>query len=276
MLLKKKPGHRGSRDDARRRELRLLLQTRRAQLSPAEMGLPVGDRRRGAGLRQEDVAMLAGLSTRWYAAFERGEVAAPHVQVLEAVARVLRMDEADRTCLYLLAVGHEPGRRAPEAPARVDEDLAEFVRGQESNPAMLTDLAWNVLCHNPAAGDWFGDFENMPEADRNMVLWLFTEEAAEKFSDIDAVRRETIGELRAEYARCPGAPAFDELITRLLELSPRARELWGEYQPSPAASYFVRRIRHARYGWRNVVGVSVQIRTGLRLLVFMPAHHGSD
>ncbi|GGM45351.1 transcriptional regulator [Longimycelium tulufanense] len=257
-------------EDARRRELNALLRACRARLRRDQVGLPLSLSRRDTGLRQEDVAIMAGLSTRWYAAFERGELTTPNSQILESISRVLRMDEAERTCLYLLASGHEPTRH--EAPrATVDAGLREFVRSQVPKPTMVTDLSWQLLCWNSAVTEWFANFSDHNEEDRNFALWLFSEDAAQRFVEINSERCALIGQLHTDYARHPGHPDLERVISRLLAISHQARVLWDQFHLAPSNRYFTTCLSHPRYGQRGMFGVTVKLRSGLRLLTFTPA-----
>lgn len=139
-----------------RGELTSLLRYRRTQINPADVGLTHRGRgRRAVGLSQAQVAQLLYRTERWYGQFERGGVSAPHPELLEDVARVLRMSEQERAALYLYALGQEPpDRSADAAEGERDGDgdkgllWAGLLDDVSPHPVAVTDVAWNVIAHN--------------------------------------------------------------------------------------------------------------------------------
>jgi transcriptional regulator with XRE-family HTH domain len=153
-----------------RGELTSLLRYRRAQVDPADVGLTRrgGRGRRAAGLSQAQVAQLLFRTERWYGQFERGGVEAPPPELLEDVARVLRMNEQERAALYLYALGQEPPDRSVDGSRQgtahdVGADLpwVRLLDDVSPHPVAVTDVAWNVIAHNRR----FGEFHRTLTAD---------------------------------------------------------------------------------------------------------------
>ena len=140
-----------------------LLRSRRERLVPADVGLPAdsfgGRRRRAAGLRREEVALLANLSATYYTFLEQGRPVRPSAQVLDALAAALRMSAAERRYLHVLAYGPavDTGPAAAAPPERLDPAVADLVQRLEPFPTMVKGRRWDVLAANPAARELFAD-----------------------------------------------------------------------------------------------------------------------
>jgi transcriptional regulator with XRE-family HTH domain len=134
--------------DGRRGELAAFLRARRSRISPTDVGLPPGSRRRTPGLRREEVAQLAGIGVTWYTWLEQGRPIRASVQVLDAVARTLRLDQAEIEHLYRLA--DVPGAPVEAPVAEVPPALHEILRSLEPLPAMLLNARFDKLASNQA------------------------------------------------------------------------------------------------------------------------------
>jgi transcriptional regulator with XRE-family HTH domain len=123
-------------------------------------------------LRQQDVADIIGISARYYASFERGEIDNPSVQIVESIASAFRMSIAERSALHVLAVGHDPPMPArltglPAAPPVVPLPLRDLVRRLDPTPAAITDEMWTILVRNAAMTYWVGEyFDRVPPISR--------------------------------------------------------------------------------------------------------------
>src|SRR5436190_574651 len=146
--------------DPRRSEFGDFLRSRREKLSPKAVGLPLGRRRRTAGLRREEVAELAGIGVDWYIRLEQGRTVSPSVATIDALARALRLgkaEHADRRGFTRESV--------PDAIRRTVENL--------NQPAYITGRRWDVLAWNAAAEEIFA-FSRLPEEDRNTLICVLT------------------------------------------------------------------------------------------------------
>jgi transcriptional regulator with XRE-family HTH domain len=234
-------------DWAWRAELGGLLRACRARLARQEAP---GSRRRG--LRQEDVASLAGLSLRRYAAFERGEFAPP-AGTADQVAAALRMSDAERSALHVLATGQDPPRLvtrpAPSSRREPSKALRDLVAHMGPYPAALTDETWTLLHYNQAMNAWSGGwYDAAHPADRHLVRYLFSKSAEDCLPDVHAIRRAGLAALRYQYTRNLAAPGFTRLIARLTASSPEATDLWARHEVAFPPHEYPVRFRHPEAG----------------------------
>jgi transcriptional regulator with XRE-family HTH domain len=223
---------------ARRRELHAFLRAARSRLEPEDIGIRPGPNRRRSGLHQADVAAALAVSGRWYNAFENSTGhGPPDPGLLDRLAGLLQLTPAERVRLYLLAAGHEPAPGTIDTSSQAAESRAALERlvglAGPDLPAMLCDVAWNILAWNQALSQRVLDPAALPAADRNLILWLLTPDAGQAVSDISAVRDEEIGRVHLALARYPGDPELEQLTARLKEI-PAARRLWHrQHIPGP-------------------------------------------
>ncbi len=207
-----------------RTELGDFLRSRRERLTPAELGLPDGRRRRTPGLRREEVAELAGIGVDWYVRLEQGRAVRPSVATIDALAQVLRLDPAERTHLRTLA--RSPRHRA-FARETVPATIRRLVEGL-NQPAYVTGRRWDVLAWNAAAADVVTGFAQIPEPDRNILLLMFAHPfGRERFGPGWAAEaRRMVAQFRATHDLWSRDPAFEELMTRLRAASPEFATWW--------------------------------------------------
>jgi transcriptional regulator with XRE-family HTH domain len=187
-----------------------LLRSRRERLVPADVGLPAGfpegRRRRTAGLRREEVALLANLSVTYYTFLEQGRPVRPSAQVLDALASALRMSTAERRYLHVLAYG--PGGASDTAlaasapPERLDPAVADLVQRLEPFPTLVKGRRWDVLAANPAACELFAGWAAGSPGERNLVRWMFTtDQARAVYLESEPEARAMLGRFRLSAAR---------------------------------------------------------------------------
>jgi len=203
---------------------------RRAALTPEDVGLPLGGRRRTPGLRREEVAQLAGVGATWYTWLEQGRDVRASLDVLEAIARALRLTPAERTHLILLGRGEEAPPCKPPAE-RVSPTIRRLIENLELAPALLLGRRWDYLAWNRAACALFGDFDKVPRAARNHLWLMFMDPARrEMFPDWERGSRMAVAKFRADSARHIGDPSFDELIQALRQSSPEFCKAWKRHE----------------------------------------------
>lgn len=214
----------------RRAELADFLRQRRASLQPEEVGLQGGGRRRTPGLRREEVAQLAGVGTTWYTWLEQGRDVRASLDVLEAIARALRMDNAERTHLILLGRGEQPP--PCKSPAeRVSPTLRRLVENLGPNPAYILGRRWDYLAWNDAAVALLGDLGAIPRGQRNHAWLTFTDPARRQmFTDWERSSRILVAKFRADSARHLGDPEFEALIKALRDSSPEFCRAWKRHE----------------------------------------------
>ena len=228
---------------ARARELADLLRSRRDRLQPADVGLPAGQRRRTKGLRREEVAQLAGVSTTYYTFLEQGRDLRPSWEVLEAIARALRLGPAERAHVHTLgsSTRKSPPRQATEI---LPEAVSELVYRMDPYPTYVTGRYWDVLASNRAARLLWTDWPALPQQDRNMLWWTFTDPAARSvLVEWESEALAQLARFRAAADRRPDDPSFTALIERLRNASPEFRATWPRHEVAPLASG-TKRLRH--------------------------------
>lgn len=223
------PGNRG--------EIRDFLASRRARITPAQAGLPDSARRRVAGLRREEVAVLAGVSTEWYTRLEKGHIGGVSEDVLDAVARALRLDDDERTYLFDLARSSRHANRAAtsrrkdvEVPPRVQWLLDSMTLSS----AFVRNGRTDIVAGNPLARALFAPMFDSATVDRrgrpNLARYVFLDPGAHDFFvDWDAAGIATAALLRAEAGREPHDRALRELVGELSTLSPEFRSQWAAH-----------------------------------------------
>src|SRR5580693_4653410 len=244
------------------KELGQLLRSRRERLRPADVGLPPGSRRRTAGLRREEVAMLASLSTTYYTFLEQGRPVRPSAQVLDALAAALRMSAAERRYLEVLAHGpHGAGAAVPdEAPPEVlAPAVADLVQRLDPCPALVKGRRWDVLAANQAAQELFTDWLALPRGQRNLVRWMFLSSRARAvYLEWEAEARAMLGRFRLAAARHPADPGFQDLITALRRDSAEVRDWWPRHDVAAVGSGS-KKLCHPRLGPVDYTHVVLQV-----------------
>ena len=207
----------------RHRELREFLMSRRARVSPTDAGLPDGGaRRRTPGLRREEVAVLAGVGASWYQWLEQGRDISVSPQVLDSVGRVLRLSNAERRHLYVLAGLNPP---APEPAADHGcEGLRRLIDAWMPYPAHIMDAYYNCVLYNEAAGWVLG---MRPENTQNCLVDFFTDPLYRSRSHSwEQNARTVVAQFRAAASARPDDEGFQEVLARVRSASAEFTELW--------------------------------------------------
>jgi transcriptional regulator with XRE-family HTH domain len=249
-----------------------LLRSRRERLAPGDVGLPLGRRRRTAGLRREEVAMLANLSTTYYTFLEQGRPVRPSDQVLDALASALRMSAAERRYLRVLAHGPpdpDPGPIAPAPPEQLDPAVAGLVQRLEPFPTLVKGRRWDILAANPAASELFAGWG----ASGNLVRWMFTtDQAREVYLEWEPEARAMLGRFRLAAARHLDDPDFLALIAELQRDSEHVRDWWPRHDVTTIGSGS-KKLRHPRLGPVDYSHVVLQVadHPDQTLITYSPA-----
>ncbi|MFD7745988.1 helix-turn-helix domain-containing protein [Streptomyces sp. NPDC059698] len=216
----------------RRAELSEFLRTRRAKLRPQDVGLPeFGRRRRVPGLRREELAQLAGVSVAYYTRLEQGNGRNVSAEVLHAIARALRLTDAEQAHLTHLARPARHGRkRRPARAQRVRTGLLYLLGSMEGIPAYVTGARSDILAWNPMAAAVFGDWGALPPAERNWARLVFLSPAyRDLFVNWDSKASDMVSYLRL-YAGChPDDPELSALVGELSVKSEEFRRLWATH-----------------------------------------------
>jgi hypothetical protein len=271
-------GGTASRAIERRTELAAFLRTRRERIRPEDVGLPPGSRRRTSGLRREEVAQLAGVGVTWYTWLEQGRPINASSQVLDAIARTLKLDAVERAHLFRLADVPGSDTRGPcspvcPLPAEVQDVLDAFT----AVPAHVVNERFDLLAWNDMYATIYPQVTSAPVSERNTLLATLTTPACcNPVESADIACNCMIGQLRAAYGRHVGDPAWTHFIRNLEAASPAFAKAWAGHdvaQPMTTVTSF----RHPGVGIVRVTTTSfaVSVPPGARMVVYTAADEGS-
>jgi len=263
------PAPDGGAGRVRRTELADFLRARRAEVSPGEVGLPPGVRRRTPGLRREEVALLAGVGVTWYTWLEQGRPINVSGAVLDAISRALRLAPAEREHLYRLS--EATPLRAPELAAGIPAAARDVLHALPY-PACLTNGLLDVIDHNAAHSNLFRDWHTLPCIHKNLLWCVVTEPAArDRFLNYDTEVPFLVARLRAGYGAHVGEPEWEENIARLQRLSPEFQRIWNRHEVAQPERR-VRVFRHPEAGILRLAAIELAVggHPDLRIIVSSP------
>jgi transcriptional regulator with XRE-family HTH domain len=254
----------------RRDELAAFLRAHRDALAPTDVGLPVGRSRRTKGLRREEIAMLAGVSVTWYTWLEQGRPINASVDVLSALARAMRLDDAARQHLLTLAMRTplEPIENVEHAPGA----LVRLITSMEPAPAYVLGPRWDFLAWNRPQSLLYPLIDRLDEEDRNLLWVVFAEPNARRLlADWADQARRIMAEFRSSTAALRNDPQYISLVDRLVAASPEFAEWWPQLDVAQFQTR-LRRYLHPRAG--NLVFEYQQLTPsewpGLRVVCQLP------
>jgi len=249
-----------------------FLRSRRELLSPAAVGLPSTGRRRVPGLRRDEVAALAGVSSSYYMRLEQGRELNPSRRVLEAVARVLQLSDEDRLRLFRTA---QPTTRRMRSPLRVEHaspPLRQLIESWTRTPAFIIGHAQDILAANDLAQALYSDFTQRD----NVLRMLFLDPAAKVFyRNPQRAKHRAVADLQQTATETPDDPRILELVGELSVRSGEFRSLWArEYSRVPP--YEIKQMHHSAVGDLELRHEALNIRSapGQQLIV-LQAEPGS-
>src|SRR5271156_4160736 len=260
-------------DEPAARENRLAgyLKDRRTKLDPAAFGL-AAERRRTPGLRREEVAQRAHISSTWYTWLEQGRGGAPSADVLNRIARALMLTDVEREHLFLLGLG-----RPPEVRYRKDEGvtprLQRVLDALEPCPALIRTATWDVVAWNRAATVMLTDYGSLPPEQRNILRFIFLDPKVRAAQyDWEGVARFVVGAFRVDAARAGAAAGGEPLVDELCRLSPEFKALWRDNDVRSHGEG-VKQIRHPILGLIafEYSAFAVDGRPDLSMVVYNPA-----
>lgn len=206
----------------------------RERVAPEAVGLPVGRRRRAAGLRREELAALAGISADYLTRLEQGRATAPSAQVVESLARALRLTDAERDLLYRLAGHAAPG---PEVvPSRLAPSLQRLLDRLSHTPVVVYDASWTLVVANAPYDALMGETTTWRGLERNAV-WRNVNALPSRVvhSPKEQAEHEArlVADLRLTASRYPADRSLRRLIADMASGSARFAELWDAEAPAP-------------------------------------------
>jgi transcriptional regulator with XRE-family HTH domain len=234
------------------------------------VGLPPGPRRRTPGLRREEVALLAGVGVSWYTWLEQGRPINASSQVLDAVARTLQLDGAERWHLYRLAEAM-PLRSWASATV-IPDAVCDVLRTLDPLPAVLINSRFDLIQTNDAHEEMFWNWHSLPCVHKNLLWCAVTEpRAREMLLNYGEEIPHMVARLRAAYAQHVGDPEWEEDIRRLGSLSPEFAELWARHEVAGPAARTLR-FRHPEAGPMTFTRTELDVSAlaDLRIAVYSP------
>jgi transcriptional regulator with XRE-family HTH domain len=259
-----------------KQELGAFLRSRRERLKPQDVGLTSGGRRRTPGLRREEIAVLAHISTEYYVRLEQGRAPRPSGEVLAGISGALRLTDAESEHLHVLA-GTAPTRSGLHR-RDVRPSILALLQRLPQTAALVTSAACEVLAWNDLAAALTEDFATLAPRDRNLARKAFLGSApGEKLYGIseDAeFRHSVVMQLRASLHRYPSDPAVCGLIQELRAGSRDFARLWGRHDMQ-ATPMFTKTFRHPAVGDITVDCDSLTLTDRDQHMVLYTAQRGS-
>jgi transcriptional regulator with XRE-family HTH domain len=260
-----------------KQELGAFLRSRRMRLRPQDVGLPAGARRRTPGLRREEVAVLAHISTEYYARLEQGRAPRPSGEVLAGIAGALRLTAAESSHLHVLA-GTAPAR-AGRHRRDVRPSILALLERLPQTAAIVVSATFEVLAWNDLAAALLEDFAARAPGDRNLARKAFLGPARPgaalySISDVAEFRHHVVTELRSTLARYPSDPAVTGLVAELRDGSPEFARLWERHDVEGGPT-LRKTFRHPAVGEVTVDCDSLKLTDRDQHLVLYTAPQGS-
>jgi transcriptional regulator with XRE-family HTH domain len=211
-----------------RRELAEFLRSRRRQVDPRATGLPTGGARRTPGLRREEVALLSGVSHTWYTWLEQGRDIRPSRQVVDALARTLRMSPAEHG--YVLRLTGHGGTDPAAASGGMPAHVQRLLDALGPSPAYAITADWSITGWNGAYERLYPGVARVPAAERNLLWLVFTDPAVRALlADWPTDSLRFLTRFRAEVGTRLADPGVVDLVSRLEAASPHFREGWASH-----------------------------------------------
>ncbi|ANJ28483.1 helix-turn-helix transcriptional regulator [Agromyces aureus] len=252
-----------------RDEIRDFLVTRRARVTPEQVGLPAGSRRRVPGLRREEVAVLSGVSTEWYTRLEKGHITGVSEEVLGAVARALQLSDDERTYLFDLAKAARPRRRPDPRPKEgdVEEPVQWLIDSISMSAVFLRNGRLDLVASNALGRALHAPmFESVTAQGRrpNFARFHFLDPVArEFFVDWEGGAKATVALLRSEAGREPNDRQLRELIGELSTSSPEFAEMWAAHDVRTLHEG-IKRLQHPVVGFVELTYQSAELANPAR------------
>lgn len=258
-------------DDQHRQDLADFLRTRRVRLSPEQVGLIGGGRRRTPGLRREEVAQLAHVGVSWYTLLEQGRAIHPSSEVLQSIAGALQLTPDERQHLFLLA-GQQHLLETEISHEEVSPALRRVLDALTPVPAFVVGHHWNFLAWNSTAEHVFLLARLVPPYEYNAVWRMFADPVSRLYyPKWEQVAQKVLAEFRAESARYANEEWFRCLIADLQRISPEFRAWWPRHDVR-GRSDALKEITHPLVGSLMFEHTTLQVPTmpELKIMIYTP------
>jgi len=258
---------------SRLKELGDFLKTRRARISPSQVGILNNSRRRTPGLRREEVAQLSGISLTWYTWLEQGRDIQVSTQVIESLSRVLLLNKEEQVHLHMLANQPLP-TEIPEYQGHINPILQNFLDSVPTSPSLIIDQRWNVIAWNKSARLVLGDFPKMNARERNIVWSMFAlEEYKTLIVDWELHAKGLLGMFRSSFGQYTEDQWISQLTNDLKETSSVFKSWWSLHEIKGNSQTY-KSINHPNAGILHfeVSKFDVSNNSGLKLIVHTPSN----
>lgn len=259
---------------ARLQELSVFLKAKRAKIAPESVGLAPGGRRRTPGLRREEVAQLAGVSTTWYTWLEQGRDIRMSASVLDCIANALQLTADERKYVYALAM--DSGSSAlpfQEERTEISQPLKKIMDELRFCPTIITDRRYYIVGWNEAAAHVFLNFDQIPFEQRNLISLLFTRKELQRLAvNWEHFVRGFLAIFRAYYGQYMEDDWYDSFLEEMKQIHPDFEQLWQQSEVRTAPEVLIE-FRHAKVGKMlfNLTSLQVQGSSDLRCSIYTPA-----
>ncbi|KQU02381.1 XRE family transcriptional regulator [Rhodococcus sp. Leaf7] len=268
-------------------DIREFLMTRRARLTPEAAGLPLfGGIRRVTGLRREEVALLAGMSTAYYIRLERGDATGISESILEGLSRALQLDNAERLHLHeLVRTANERGgarrKRRPVSARKVSDAVRQTIDSMTNVPVIVQNGRFDVLAMNRLGSALFSEMSGDEGRPTNFARYVFLDPtAADFYRDWFDSAEQIVALLRGEAGRAPYDRALTDLVGELSTRSDEFRQMWAAHDVRVHETG-IKQIHHPVVGDLDLTyeAFGVNSAPGLMLIAFTaavgtPSHDG--
>ena len=262
--------------ETRLQALSEFLKTQRSKIHPQMVGLPTGTRRRTPGLRREEVAQLAGVSTTWYTWLEQGRDIKVSAAVLDAVSDALQLNKDERNYLYALALEEGVKQASPiETETEISPALSKILQELRYCPTIISDRRCHIVGWNEAAAHVFINFDQIPPEERNLIRLLFSRKEFRSLAvNWEHFVRGFIAIFRTYYGQYVADDWYSQFIEEMEQAYPEFHKLWNESEVSSAPEVLIE-FRHARAGKMlfNLTSLQVQGDADLRCSVYTPVEN---
>ncbi|MEC3248552.1 helix-turn-helix transcriptional regulator [Bacillus cereus] len=253
--------------------LSAFLKAKRAQISPESIGLSAGNRRRTPGLRREEVAQLAGVSTTWYTWLEQGRDIKVSTIVLDCISKALQLNNDETDYLYDLAFETNLEITSPKKDqSKLSSSLIRILDELTYCPTIITDRHCHIVGWNPAAAYVFLDFAQIPNDQRNLIRLVFTRKELKALAvNWEHFVKGFLAIFRTYYGRYLDDEWYSQFIKEMSHSHSEFQDLWQESQVSKAPDMIIE-FRHAKAGKMlfNLTSLQVQGDMDLRCSIYTP------
>lgn len=262
-------------ENLKRRALSEFLKAKRGRMRPESVGIPAGKRRRTPGLRREEVAQLAGVSTTWYTWLEQGRDINVSASVLDNISLALKLNSDEKDYLYALAMDKASTDLTVNESGILNSSLNKIMEELKFCPTIVTDRHSNIVGWNKPASYVFLNFDEIPSEERNLIRLLFTRKELKALAvNWEQFANGFLAIFRSYYGQYFGDEWYSNFIAEMNEQSEDFRELWQDINVNKGPDMIIE-FRHSKAGKMlfNLTSLQVQGGEDLRLSVYTPVEN---